>query len=642
MRELTYNVDFEIAAIVFLVVFEILVSTKKQIKNRQNIMYKGMIVSFLVTNFLELLSCTLNNYYPQASPVISYAINILMALCFVCLIKFFLFYVISIIRNPKILKSPVFWILMIPSLLYVLVVLSTPATHFIFWITENNRYIRGSGYFLSMVITAYNLIYAFVLVTFFGKKLSRRKRMACQSFCFLIMIGCLAQWLLVPHIIVIPLFEIVAILILHFSIQSPEYYIDKATDAFNEQGFIRMVTEKLELSQEFSIVTIAFDDFPVSGNTILEQRLLTEICKFFADRKGIYCFCKDREIYLYCKDHKIAEKVAGDVIERTKEVFLADTVPCSVKAKVLIMHCPEDLTNINDILAGIRFFSRQKMEYGKIYYYAGGMMQKSKRYEGIRNILMDAIRNDGIEMYYQPIYSVKSGKLDSAEALVRLKDKVTYGYIPPDEFIHIAEEENLILPLEELILEHVCRFVQTENLVKRGIRYIEINLSGKQCEEKHLAYKLASVVEKCNIPANFVNFEITETAALEANQHLLYNMEKLIDQGYSFSLDDFGSGYSNLQNLSKLPLKIAKLDKSLIWSYFEKENEKSKSVLIYAIKMLQELGLEIVAEGVETKEQKEELIQLNVHHLQGYYFSKPVPENEFLEILNRQERLGTS
>lgn len=640
MQEFMYNVDFEIAAIIFLFAFELLVCSKKQIQTRQNIMYKGMIVSFLMTNLTDLLSCLLNNYNPNVSPAVSYAVNIMISISFICLIEFYLFYVVSVVGYSKILKSPVFWILKIPTVLFAGTVLLTPATHFVFWISEDNKYMRGPGYTLTFSIIIFNLIYAFLLMTILGRKVMKRKRITCQLFCVVVLAGCLIQWLWIPEIIIIPLFEIVAILILHFSIQSPEYYLDKATDAFNEQGFIRLIGEKLDLQQAFCVAAITFDDFPVFSDTILEQKLLTEVCRFFSDQKDVSCFRIDRKVYLYCKDYKLMDKVSRKAMERMNESFLVEDIAYLLKAKLLLMRCPEDTTDINDILSAFRFFERQQMEYNRIYYYAGSVMKKSKRYEGIKNLLMDAIRNDGIEMYYQPIYSVETGRMDSAEALVRLKDNVTYGFVSPDEFIPIAEEENLILPLEELILEHVCRFVQTENLIEKGIRYIEINLSSKQCEEKHLAYKLTSVVEKCNIPAQFVNFEITETAALEMNQHLLYNMEKLIDQGYSFSLDDFGSGYSNLKNLTQLPLKIAKLDKTLVWAYFEAENQKSKSVLIYAIKMLQELGLEIVAEGVETEEQMEALIELNVQHLQGYYFSKPVAENEFLELLNRQGKVG--
>lgn len=432
-------------------------------------------------------------------------------------------------------------------------------------------------------------------------------------------------------------FEIIAILILHFTIQSPGFYIDEVTGIFNEQGFIKLVSEKTEKGETFSVAVISFNEFPVSGNALTERELIRQVCKFVSSIKGISCFRVEREIYIYCRKSDMTDKICRDILNRTQEFFFVNSVPYPLEAKILILHCPEDMKDVNDVLSAIKFFTRMDLEYHKIYYYVGSVMQKRKRYEGIKNIVRSAIRNDEIEMYYQPIYSVKSGRLDSAEALVRLKDTQTYGFISPDEFIPIAEEENLILELEELILEHVCRFIQTENLVEKGIRYIEINLSGKQCEEKHLAYKLASVVEKCKIPAQFVNFEITETAALDMNQHLLYNMEKLIDQGYSFSLDDFGSGYSNLKNLSELPLKIAKLDKTLIWSHFENNNVRTKAVLTYVIKMLQEMGLEIVAEGVETKEQKEELIRLNVQHLQGFYFSKPLPENEFLERLRQQE-----
>lgn len=637
MKEYFYNVDFEIAAIVFLAVFELLVNSKKHLNTRQNVMYRGMICFFLLANILDLCACLINNYSSTDLLFAGYALNILISIGLICLVQSFLLYCIEVIERADILKKSVFWLFNIPSVVFVTAIILTPFNHFVFWISESNKYVRGAGHTLIYGIIVYNLIQAFVIATVIGRKADRKKRAVCQLFSVLVLTGCIVQWVFISEIVIIPLFEIVAILVLHFFIQSPEYYLDKGTNVFNEQGFIRLVREKTLRQESFSVLAVCFDELSVSGNAILEQKLLKEVCQYVSAIKGISCFRADREIYIYCKKSEMAEQIGSDIIERTKECFFVDSTPYFLDAKILIMYCPKDIHNINDVLSAIKFFRKQEMEYHKIYYYAGSVMKKIQRYEGIKNILTDAIRNKGIQMYYQPIYSVETGRLDSAEALVRLKDNVTYGFISPDEFIPIAEEENLILELEELILEQVCRFIQTEKLVEKGLRYLEINLSGKQCEEKNLAYKLASVVEKCNIPAHFVNFEITETAAFDMDQHLLYNMEKLIDQGYSFSLDDFGSGYSNLKHLSELPIKIAKLDKALVWSYFQQENEKSKSVLIYTIKMLRKLGLEIVAEGVETKEQKEELIRLNVQHLQGYYFSKPVPEKEFLRILKQQE-----
>ncbi len=197
----------------------------------------------------------------------------------------------------------------------------------------------------------------------------------------------------------------------------------------------------------------------------------------------------------------------------------------------------------------------------------------------------------------------------------------------------------MIVKLGERVFEKVCHFITERCPEQYGVEYIEINLSVVQCEAKSLAKCYSDIMDKYQINPAFINLEITESASIVMKKTLLDNMRALINYGVSFSLDDFGNGQSNLNYIVDMPVHIVKFDRDMTQAYFE--SEKARYVLQAATDMIQGLGLKVVAEGVETAEQLRELERLGIDYIQGYYFSKPIEEErylEFLKVKNASER----
>lgn len=165
------------------------------------------------------------------------------------------------------------------------------------------------------------------------------------------------------------------------------------------------------------------------------------------------------------------------------------------------------------------------------------------------------------------------------------------------------------------------------------IEFIEINLSMAQCMQKNLESKMTHYMNKYNLKPEQINLEITETVANTAQDIVENNIQNLLKRGIYFSLDDYGTGYSNISRIMLLPFRIVKLDKSLADKV---EDDKVKVLLKNTIKMLKEIGMEIVVEGVETKESLQQFIELECDYIQGFYFSKPLPEQDFLEFMLNQ------
>ena len=244
--------------------------------------------------------------------------------------------------------------------------------------------------------------------------------------------------------------------------------------------------------------------------------------------------------------------------------------------------------------------------------------------------IISAIEEDRVEVFYQPIYSTKLNRFVSAEALVRIRNH-DGSIVPPGKFISVAEETGLIAKLGERVFEKTCQLIQKHEIQKYGIEYIEVNLSVIQCHQKNLASTYINILDKYHIDPSMINLEITETASIQAKRVLLENMMTLIDYGVTFSLDDFGNGQSNLNYLIDMPVSILKLDMNMTRDYFDKK--KAKYAVKATVNMVHDMQLKVVAEGIETKEQLMAMNKIGVDYIQGYYFSKPLPTDEFLEFI---------
>lgn len=247
----------------------------------------------------------------------------------------------------------------------------------------------------------------------------------------------------------------------------------------------------------------------------------------------------------------------------------------------------------------------------------------------------EAVQADRVQVYFQPIYAVDGKTFTSAEALVRMYDEAGQQ-LPVFESIRASEESGLIYRIGEIVFDKVCQMIREERIERHGIRYIEVNLSVAQCADEKLAENYIHIMERYGIDPAYINLEITESATVEAKQTLLANMEKLMAYGVSFSLDDFGTGQSNLNYIMEMPVQIVKFDREMTLAYFE--STRGKFVMRAAVNMIHDMGLRIVSEGIETETQLLEMEKLGIDYIQGFYFSKPLPVRQFVDFMRDADR----
>lgn len=275
--------------------------------------------------------------------------------------------------------------------------------------------------------------------------------------------------------------------------------------------------------------------------------------------------------------------------------------------------------------------SRSKAQNRNSYqFYTTDMNTLALRRLEMESHLRRALERDEFAVHYQPKVCSRSKQIVGMEALVRWHHPFL-GLISPAEFIPLAEETGLILPLGEWVLRTACRQIKSWQNEGFSLLKVSVNLSAQQFQQQNLLEVITGIIYETNIDPNYLELELTESSIMNNERAAISILRKLKDIGIKISIDDFGTGYSSLSYLKKLPLDILKIDKSFVQDMTTSPTDSS--IVMTIIALAHNLGLKVIAEGVETEEQLRFLHLLRCDEWQGYLYSKPVPANEFKRLL---------
>jgi EAL domain-containing protein (putative c-di-GMP-specific phosphodiesterase class I) len=249
--------------------------------------------------------------------------------------------------------------------------------------------------------------------------------------------------------------------------------------------------------------------------------------------------------------------------------------------------------------------------------------------------LRQAIKRDNLRLHYQPLVNLQNGRIIGAEALVRWEHPER-GLIGPNEFIPLAEESGMIVPLGQWVLREAC--CQMKKWQKKYFGddpwVMSVNLSAKQFQQPGLADEIARVLKEARLAPRCLNLEITESVMMEAATATTGALTALRKLGVQLSLDDFGTGYSSLSYLRRFPLDTLKVDRSFI--DLAGHSGQDAAIVQAVHSLARALGMKVVAEGVETREQLDHLRALECDVGQGFFFSRPLPTDEFEKLLSTE------
>ena len=324
--------------------------------------------------------------------------------------------------------------------------------------------------------------------------------------------------------------------------------------------------------------------------------------------------------------------VAQKIVEAMDRPFLLRGQEARVGASVGIAIYPDDGENLDSLSqhADMALYKAKEEGRNNFQFFSEEMQTHITERFALEDDLRKGMQRDEFLLYYQPKYSLDNDKISGMESLVRWQQPER-GMVSPADFIPLAEETGLIIPLSDRLLREACCQTAKWNSQREEKLKVAVNLSAKQFQQKNLANVVQEILQECSLPAEFLELELTESMVMGDVEAAIQTMRSLRDLGLSLAIDDFGTGYSSLSYLKRFPITTLKIDKSFVRDLTIDSDDAS--IVQAIIAMGRQLDLHVVAEGVETEEQLDFLRQYECEEVQGYLKSRPLPGSEFEKLI---------
>ena len=633
---MNYVVDYEICATFFLILLMVLSSMKRRMGDFQSKLYQTYLLGTFMSLCMDIITSYTIAYYDYVPVWLNYLLNSIFCVIQFLIPTLFMLYVHFKVMELRTLESKYIKMIFFPAGLGVLLVLTNLWTKALFFFDETGYHhgkLHMYLYLNAIIYTVGTLCYMIYM-----------RRLLKQTQCVLVVLIVLVSLLPVvvqmffPNYMLSGVGAALSVFIICFTSESMTEYMDRTTGALNREALAFHMHESKKLGRLEQIFIIALDNFKIvnemygmeGGNRILQmvvnglQEVYSEsaIFRFGGDNFVVVIEEKTEGVKELDRIRKVVKKkclVDGEVVELSACVGLIHS----------IHHKEEDLFHAMEY-AVTKAKSKGK---GQFFEVEEDTVKDISRKTAIEQAIVAAIDSGHFEVHYQPIFDTRSKRFHSMEALARLRVE-GFGYVSPEEFILIAEQNGTINQIGLLVLNEVCQCIKQYNLKDKGIDFVEVNLSIMQCMQENIYQDIMDVLKRYNIPPSMVNLEITESAAAYSEDLLTKNMARISLTDITFSLDDYGSGYSNINYLVDLPFSIVKVDKYFVWAAMKKVT--SRKILENMIGMFKAIDLKVVAEGIEDWEMTETVTSMGVDYLQGYFFSKPIPKERLMQVLEKE------
>jgi len=432
------------------------------------------------------------------------------------------------------------------------------------------------------------------------------------------------------------------LLVTYLTILNRRFMIDPHTQTMNRDAFAHKIDQLLSSSQEGSVIVADIVNFKYFNQQFGQRngdKLLQKIGKFFvslSSNNPVYRYGKDQfALILKQVEETDLDEILKVIQQRFEAAWEIGAANAKTNVRLAIVQFSKELHNAEEMINAIDMTLAKAKTYGptEVVYYTAQLNDKYQRQRDVETALRRAIETQTLKVVYQPIFETHSLNIYSAEALARIEDPIL-GPISPVEFIPIAENTGLIIDLTYEVVRQACQFWKLLGDETGLLKRISINLSAINFLEPRMEEKLLSRIRYYGVsPAN-IKFELTESTIVHSFERVKKAMDYMVAQKISFSLDDYGKGYSNLDSLINLPFSTVKLDRSII-----RDCHKNFIYIESIILMLNRMGKKIVAEGVETEEQLAILTKAGANRVQGFLFARPMEKEVLLKHIQRQKVL---
>ncbi len=641
-----YVYAYELCSLFFLFVILGIFFSKKQFPTDTNKFFAVIVVCGFLDISLDMLSAlTIENALNLPFPIVQtvnatfYALQMMFPLGL-------LYYVSLIAGWQGNARNFVHWALIFPCFLIQVALASNPWTKLFFYVDPVTGYTRGEWFNLFYIGAGIYLFLTVIAIFVFRKVLSQLQIATILAAIAIIISAIIIQYSY-PEYLLSGVAIAISIVMMYLVIHNPEHMLDSVTGAFNKEAIDFFMNNKSIKKKDYGIIVFDAIDFHKISNIFGAGAVKELVCQIgdflinLAGKDGWVFRTSNHTFLIVLKNDEKFENAYNSIYRRCNSPWQIRGENIDTNFHLTRVKQIGDISSIESLMLLIKDSLSMNPDNKGVYItdnkgiyvtdIDSNLINLANRKILIEEALKNGLRNNNFEVHYQPIYSLAHGKFTQAEALLRL-NAPNFENISPSEFIPIAEKSGLIFDIDELVISHVCKFL-SENQIKKdlGLDKIEINLSGAEFIRKDLAETVASILGSYNVSSNQICIEITESIATFSFDSYKDIATGMKEKGFSFALDDYGTGYANVSQMVSLAFDIVKIDRSMLLSSFE--HEKNATIFKHTVHMLKSLGIPVVVEGAEEKHHIDFLKELEVDFIQGYYYSKPLSESDFKKFL---------
>lgn len=628
----------EYLALLIIVILTVFFYEKKSIPTPWISLYRWCLILPVISVLVDIICVNIEGFpeVPHWFQVFSNSLYFLICVLTSSVMALFLFYKIleHVYDKHCLIRAKI--VVSLLTGIYVVLLIANLRTGWIFWIDQGGGYHSGilnmSGYFIMLAEGFFIMVCYYRNRSSVGKIVSRALKMTVMMAAFLAVYQIMNQEFLLNGTLMA---YTDMIFFIHF--QSQRVGFDSMTGLGNRKRFQDEITLRLNSGQQFQIIMFSIRNMdminkkfgPRNGDELLYtvghtlEKLGPDVSVFRITGVTFVVFCP------YWAEDKAEENLRHiqEIIDK-KWILKGHTIEVEYLCGELI-HRDENwgTSDLEDFLEYMLGY--MKKEKVKRLRFDEEVEHRVRRRNEMIHLLRRSIEEKSFEVWYQPVYDLKTAAFCSAEALVRMWDEEK-NMISPGEFIPLAEDSGLVEEINWIVLEKVCLFWKEHPDLP--LKSISVNMSVPQLLDKSLAKKLAGLMDRYGVPRDRMRLEMTERLTLSNWSYIQEMMQELAKEGLTFYLDDFGIGYSNFTSALQLPYECIKLDRSLMNGI--SGDEKNFRIIRAVTDVFHDIGRQVIAEGIETEAQVRVVQEMGMDRVQGFYFARPMPGDRLTEFLD--------
>jgi len=641
-----YMSEFCIAAVMGTVVLFALYFLKRNYDTPHNRLFFSMVVINLLASTVNIVSVHTIMYPEQFTPFMRDLVNLVYLWLYNLLAGVFLLYADNITKIPQ-HKVPIRIFFFSIHLLETFLIFTSPATKWIAYFDESLVYCRGVLHPLLYVVSYAEILGGLLLYAFCGKRFNHYQKVSVFWYAVVNFAAQVFQ-IVFPQYVIGNFMTTLSLFFLFVAFENHAYYLFQTTMCYNRYAFITTIRRLQKKQIPYQLMALQMD-YIRSSAVASRPSIVDQLTILLAERMDrafpgkVYVVSNERIAIIEENASPEWEQSARDLVQE-----------CFAEPFAVTQQEKTETTRISPVIRTISITERFPNGYALLDYLSETenstasalsdedldvALESMRREQKLLHLIDKALEERTFKVFYQPILDVDSGTYRSAEALIRLRDS-NGSFHNPEELIRVAEKNGRIDAVGLYVFEEVCRMIRDRDTRSLGLHCIQVNLSPRQLRNPALADDLLQLLRMYGLSTDAINLEITETAEITRaeREQVVSFMERMRAEGVAFSLDDYGSGFATIGTLLTYPVDLVKFDRDILWKAMSEPS--AMTILETSLSAVRGIGKKAVVEGVETMEMEQMLRRNDCDYLQGFLFSRPLAEENFIRFIREHNKIN--